>query len=128
VRPGHEGEHLRPDVAGPGPGEQRLQDKVPGDHVQAQCQRHGKACLAGAPERQQHCRECNPELAVGTGGIEEHSQRIQHRAAQGLQGIQNGKFKGHRVCLPSCLFVFMVAQRVVQNKDETCTKKKEMLN
>ena len=127
MRPGHEGEHLWPDVAGAGPGEQRLQDKVPGDHVQAQRQRHGKPSFAGAPERKSQHREGNPELAVGSGGIEEHGQCIQHRAAQGLQGIQNGKFKGHRVCLPSCLSVFMVAQRAAQNKDETCTKKKEML-
>jgi hypothetical protein len=64
-------------------------------HIKAQRQRHGQPGPAGAPERQQNRRECDPDLAVGTGLIEKHRQCIQHRTAQSLQGIQKGKFKGH---------------------------------
>lgn len=90
-------------VAGAGPGEQRLEDAVPGHQIQYQRRGHGAPGLAGAAEQQQKQRERDPELTVLTGVVEKDGQRIQHRVVELLQPVQKCEFKRHKEP-PVCWF------------------------
>ena len=90
-------------VAGAGPGEQRLEDAVPGHQIQYQRRGHGAPGLAGAAEQQQKQRERDPDLTVLTGVVEKDGQRIQHRVVELLQPVQKCEFKRHKEP-PVCWF------------------------
>lgn len=74
-------------VAGAGPGEQRLEDAVPGHQIQYQRRGHGAPGLAGAAEQQQKQRERDPDLTVLTGVVEKDASASS--TGCGLRAVQN---------------------------------------
>ena len=63
--------------------------------IQHQCTRQTNAGAPAAANQQQHQRQGDPDLAVGTGVIKKDGDRIHYRVAELVQPVQKSKLKGH---------------------------------